>query len=230
MEECNSFSLSISDLMASLMLFFMFISISFMIYVEEENKIIKNIAIVYETSKINLNKLLHKEFDKDLKKWNAEITENNIFRFYIPFETGKSEIPKKFKKILDKFFPRYIKLVTNSKIVNMIKSINIEGHTSNIWQSAKNEKERYLNNLELSQERAKNVLIHCYDINNSIIVNNLKWLEKKFKANGMAYSHPVLKNNTIDWNKSKRVEFKIVTYSEKRIKEILDTIKNINGD
>ena len=81
-EESNT-ALNISDLMASLMLFFLFISIAFMLEIQKENDAIKNIVAVYQNSKKELNKMLHTEFDKDLKKWNAEITKENTIRFFI---------------------------------------------------------------------------------------------------------------------------------------------------
>ena len=203
-EENNTF-ISISDLMSGLMIIFMFIGIAFMINVKKQaeelkkqKEYIQNIVFLYQNSKKFLNLQLHKEFDKDLKKWNAEITKNNIVRFYIEFETGKSEVPNKFKIILNDFFPRYIKVIKHFK--KDIKELRVEGHTSKVWSSAKTKEEVYINNLVLSQQRAKNVLIYCYEINNSMILKNRKFLEAKFIANGMAYSHPVRINYKIYWN------------------------------
>ena len=140
-EESNTF-ISISDLMSGLMIIFMFIGIAFMINVKKQaeelkkqKEYIQNIVFLYQNSKKFLNLQLHKEFDKDLKKWNAEITKDNIVRFYIEFETGKSEVPNQFKIILNNFFPRYIKVIKHFK--KDIKELRVEGHTSDIWNSAK---------------------------------------------------------------------------------------------
>jgi len=219
MEE-SDFS-PISDLMSGLMIIFIFISIAFMLNEKNKNETIKNILIVYQNSKKKLNTLLHQEFDKDLKKYNAEITDDNRIIFFIPFKSGENKIPDRFKKILNDFFPRYIKVISFLK--KEIKSINIEGHTSNTWNKAKNSQEIYINNLILSQERAKNVLIYIYSLNN--ISKYRKWLEKILKANGLAFAKPIIINGHIDWNKSKRVEFKVVTKSEEKITEILKQLK-----
>jgi len=118
--------LSISDMMSGLMLVFLFISIGYMIEVEQEKEKIRNIAVAYNESKIALNRALKEEFSQDLKKWNAEILDNNTFRFKSPetlFETGKSEIREKFKSILDDFFPRYIKVLTDKRFKSEIDEI-----------------------------------------------------------------------------------------------------------
>jgi len=228
-EENNTF-ISISDLMSGLMIIFMFIGIAFMINVKKQaeelnrqKEYIQNIVFLYQNSKRFLNLQLHKEFDKDLKKWNAEITKDNIVRFYIEFETGKSEVPNKFKIILNDFFPRYIKVIKHFK--KDIKELRVEGHTSKVWSSAKTKEEVYINNLVLSQQRAKNVLIYCYKIDNPKVIKNRKFLEAKFIANGMAYSHPIRINYKINWNKSRRVEFRVITKADEKIEKIIKTIK-----
>ena len=102
--------MSISDMMSGLMLIFLFVAVAFMLNVEDDKtklqkakEKITQIALTYQKSKIELNKDLHKEFDKDLKRWNAEITKDNSIIFNSPevlFETGKSEIKEKFKEAL----------------------------------------------------------------------------------------------------------------------------------
>ena len=89
MKKTNEW-MSISDMMSGLMLIFLFVAVAFMLNVEDDKtklqkakEKITQIALTYQKSKIELNKDLHKEFDKDLKRWNAEITKDNsiIFSF-----------------------------------------------------------------------------------------------------------------------------------------------------
>ena len=75
---------SISDLMSGLMLVFLFVSIGYMIEVESEREKMQNIVLAYKQNQLDLNKALHDEFGKDLSSWNAEILENNSFRFRDP--------------------------------------------------------------------------------------------------------------------------------------------------
>jgi len=230
----NNEWMSISDMMSGLMLIFLFVAVSFMLNVENDKislqkvkEKITQIALTYQKSKIDLNKDLHKEFDKDLKKWNAEITKDNSIVFNSPevlFETGKSEIKEKFKGILNDFFPRFIKILISPKYKNEIDEIRIEGHTSNVWLSAKDKKEVYLKNMKLSQDRANSVLNYVYLIDNFIINSNRDFLEKHLRANGMAYSKLKYldENKTkIDYLHSRRVEFKVKLKTEEKILKIL---------
>jgi len=223
----NNEWVSISDMMSGLMLIFMFIAISFMIQVQFEKDKIKQIAVTYTKSKKDLNFDLHKEFDKDLEKWNAEITKNNEIVFNSPevlFESGKSDVKERFEEILEDFFPRYIKILY-TKYKDQINEIRIEGHTSNIWQSATSKEEVYLNNMRLSQNRANSVLNYCYLIDNKIIQDDRKWLEKHLRANGMAFAKLKYKDNNktiVDNISSRRVEFKINMKTEDKIYKILE--------
>ena len=223
--------MSISDMMSGLMLVFMFIAISFMIQVQTDKDKIKEIAKTYEKDKLELNKDLHTEFSKDLKKWDAEITHDNTIVFNSPnvlFGSGKSIIKKGFKNILDDFFPRYIKVLSSKKYKDEIDEIRVEGHTSNGWNNATSKEEIYLNNMRLSQNRANNVLSYCYSINKKIIKEQREWLEKHFRANGMAFAKLKYKDKAHkiqDYIKSRRVEFKVQMKTEEKIYKILEVSK-----
>ena len=223
--------MSISDMMSGLMLIFMFIAISFMIQVQDDKEKIENIAKTYYQDKIELNRALRDEFQDDLGRWKAEITKNNIIIFHSPkvlFKTGKSFIKNEFKHILDDFFPRYIKILSSNKYKNEIDEIRVEGHTSNDWTSKMNQSLIYLNNMKLSQNRANNVLSYCYSIDKDTIIENKEWLEKHFRANGMAFSkmrYLDINKSIPDLIKSKRVEFRIQMKTEDKIYNILKVAK-----
>ncbi len=210
MENQESQWINIADIMSALMMIFMFISIAFLYQILEEKEIYK----------VQLNKALHKEFDKDLIQWKAIITKDNIIRFNSPFTVGKADIPQSFEIILTDFFPRYIKLLSSKKFKKEIEEIRVEGHTSNGW-GKENQKQSYLYNMNLSQSRASNVLSYCYNIQSNIIDNNIKWLQSNLRANGMSFSKLLYKDTesgkTIqDKNRSRRVEFKVVTIEHKK--------------
>jgi len=220
--------MNISDLMSALMIIFLFISVAFMLEVKKEQDSIRKIAMAYRKSQKSLNLDLNREFKNDLRRWNAEITKDNIIRFHSPdvlFEIGESKISSKFKDILNDFYPRYIELLTSYKYENEIDEIRIEGHTSSQWNSTSIGDEIYLKNMRLSQKRANNVLVFCYQINNYYLKNNKLWLEKKLRANGMAYAKPILNSqNIIDDVKSRRVEFRVLTKAQDKIYKIIETI------
>jgi outer membrane protein OmpA-like peptidoglycan-associated protein len=217
---------SISDMMSGLMLVFLFISIGYMIQVEEEKEKIQNIAIAYKQGKTALNLALKKEFEKDLEEWNAEILDNNTIRFKSPdmlFETGKSDIKDKFKDILDNFFPRYIRILTNQSFRLDIDEIRIEGHTSSSWDTAINLRERYINNAKLSQNRAFQVLDYCINVDE--VQDNLDWLITLFRANGVSFAKPIKVDGFENAELSRRVEFRVITKIEDKIYKIIEASK-----
>jgi len=210
--------MSISDMMSGLMLVFLFIAISFMIEVESEKQAMEDVAIEYRDIKVNLNEALYSEFENDLKMWDASITKDNSIVFSSPevlFEINKSEIKDEFKVVLEQFFARYITILTSKEYKDEIKELRVEGHTSDRWKSTSVKKEIYLKNMQLSQTRAYEVLSYCYSLENDLIKENRPWLEKYFRANGMAFSK--LKEK----DKARRVEFTIQMKSEDRVYEIL---------
>ena len=227
--KVNKEWISISDMMSGLMMVFLFIAIAFMVQIQDEQQAVKEIAMTYRESQQSLNLDLKKEFNKDLKKWGAEITKDNIFRFNSPevlFSSGSSAISNKFKTILNDFFPRYIKLLSTPKYKEEIDEIRIEGHTSNGWNGAKSKQIIYLKNMRLSQDRANNVLKFCYTIKKSVIQEDRIWLESHFRANGMAFSKLILKNNgKQDYQKSRRVEFKVLTKAQEKIYKIVEQLQ-----
>jgi len=205
-------------MMSGLMLIFLFISISFMMKVDAQKQKMKDIAIEYRDTKANLNEALFSEFEDDLSSWDAVISKENSITFNSPdilFQTGKSDITDKFKSVLDSFFSRYIKILTSKEYKNEIKGLRIEGYTSNRWGNLTNKKEIYLKNMQLSQMRAYKVLAYCYSLENETIKKNRTWLQKHFRANGMAFSK--LKKN----DKARRVEFSIEMKSEDKVYDIL---------
>jgi len=227
--KVNKEWISISDMMSGLMMVFLFIAIAFMVQIQDEQQAVKEIAMTYRESQQSLNMDLKKEFNKDLKKWGAEITKDNIFRFNSPdvlFSSGSSNISYKFKTILNDFFPRYIKLLLTKKYKEEIDEIRIEGHTSNGWIGAKSKQIIYLKNMRLSQDRANNVLKFCYTIKNPIIQKDRIWIESHFRANGMAFSKLILKNNgKQNYQKSRRVEFKVLTKAQEKIYKIVEQLQ-----
>ena len=172
--------ISISDMMAGVMMIFLLIAVVYMVVISkaekrlatqnaellELNKQMSDIAKTYKNLQAELYGDLVAEFSGDLEKWNAEIDEDNTVRFREPeilFDQGKKEVKLRFKQILDDFFPRYVNILTQPKYKGDIEEIRIEGHTSTEWQNAKSLEDRYLGNAELSQARALEVLKYCFN-------------------------------------------------------------------
>ena len=205
-------------MMSGLMLVFLFIAIGFMIEMQSKNDDMKEVASSYRDVKANLNEVLYDEFEDDLKLWDANITKDNAVVFNSPkvlFNVSESDINPEFKTVLNDFFPRYVKILTSKEYKDEIKEVRVEGHTSNTWATSSSKKDIYLNNMKLSQDRAYKVLSYCYSLEDEITKENRPWLEKFFRANGMAFSKL---GNT---DKARRVEFTIEMKSEEKVYKIL---------
>lgn len=215
---------SISDLMSVLMMVFLFVSITYMVKITIEKNRIESIAVTYENLQNELYLDLKKEFEKDLDTWNAVLDESTLsIRFEKPeilFEVGSAELNDHFKTLLDDFFPRYLNILTSDKYKNDIEEIRIEGHTSSEWYSKASDREAYFNNMELSQNRTRNVLEY-------ILLQNwnkdlFEWEKKHLTANGLSSSKIILDpHGNENKEKSRRVEFRVKTDAEKRIVNIL---------
>ncbi len=222
--------LGIADMMTGMMMVFMLIAVAFMLTVEASKNEIERqkdamaeIAEMAERSRLQLNKELSEEFAGNLKAWNAEILKDNTVRFKAPkvlFKTGRSTLRRRFKSILSDFFPRYINIL--QRYASEIEAVRIEGHTSSDWLGANEMATRYLNNVELSQQRALATLEYCYK-DTSVTEKQRVWLRKVLRANGLSFARLILKaDKTEDVEKSRRVEFKVVTKAEDRLYQILE--------
>lgn len=214
--------LSVSDLMAGLMMVFLFIAIALMREAMVERDMIKDVAVAYQENQVSIYDALKKEFDKDLKKWEAVLDKEDLsFTFKSPdtlFARGKSDLQEKYKEILLDFFPRYLKIILKYK--ESINEVRIEGHTSSIWNTHSTEDYAYFKNMQLSQGRTRSVLEYIYNLNS--VSPNKFWIKKHIAAVGFSSSKIIIKDGIEDKNASRRVSFRVITNSEIQIRKILE--------
>ncbi len=221
----NPFSLSIGDLMAGILFIFVLLLASSMLEIQKKAEADAEITSLYNNIKTNIYFDIAKEFRDDLAAWNAVVDSTDLaVRFSTNeelntkvsyFESGSSIPSDTYKLILNDFFPRFLKVVTNPKYRESIEEIRIEGHTDSDGE--------YLFNIKLSQDRAREVLDYCLKIADSDpeLKTATDWAKYKITANGLSYSHPILNADGSE-NKglSRRVEFKVRTNAEKQLEEI----------
>ena len=180
----NTVWISTADLMSGLMIVFMLIAITCMMQIDMNPDQTYKIVREWDRSKMKLAQALHEEFDKDLMNWEAIINDSELsIKFTKPeilFEPGKSNLTPEFQKIINNFFPRYLKRLDQHK--GIVAEIRIEGHTSKEWLNA-TDTVAYLNNMELSQDRTRSVLRHCLVNIGHLISEELIWARKKITAN-----------------------------------------------
>lgn len=201
--------LSVSDLMAGLMMIFLFISVSYMRHVEVERDKIIEVLETYDKTENAIHSALQEEFKEDFKKWNAELNNLNI-TFKAPevlFDQSSSRLKAEFKLIMDDFFPRYVDIL--NRFHNEIQEVRIEGHTSSEWTSSVSAEIAYFNNMELSQGRTRAVLEYGHSIPG---MQYYDWLKGKISAVGMSSSKIIRhQDGEEDRVASRRVEFNILT-------------------
>lgn len=215
--------LSVSDLMAGLMMVFLFIAIALMRTAILERNMIKEIAVAYRDNQVAIYEALSQEFEKDLERWDADIDRQTLaFEFHAPdvlFGRGETEVRPDFRAILSDFFPRYLEVLDGFR--DSIDEIRIEGHTSSDWGGAASETDAYFLNMRLSQGRTRSVLEYVYDL--PAIVAERDWVKQHFAAVGFSSSRVVLdESGAEDPEHSRRVSFRVVTNAETQIRRIID--------
>ena len=224
----------LSDLMTGLMMIFMLVSIVFMLQLKrDEARIVKaqnrvkDVVLHYTDLRAELYQDLKLQFKDDIGKWHASITPDLRIRFQEPsvqFDTGSTVVKDSFKAILSSFFPRYVHILRSPKYRNAIEEIRIEGHTSSIWKGLTPE-QAYYQNMQLSQERTRAVLMYVFGLPPVRKRATLKWLITHVTANGLSSSHLLyLPNGSENIIGSQRVEFSVRTSAEKQLKKILKAL------
>ena len=215
--------LSVSDLMAGLMMVFLCISVAMIHSVMAERKKITTIALSYQENQLSIYRALVNTFDEDLERWGASISDDTLtIIFQAPdamFETGKTELSARYKKILTEFFPRYMNALR--PFTDSIEEVRLEGHTSSGWGAADFQDSAYFKNLALSQQRTRSVLRFVSTLEN--VSEYKKWMKGHLAAVGYSSSRPVLDSNGLeDPTQSKRVAFRVITNADLKIKTILE--------
>lgn len=216
--------MSVSDLMAGLMMVFLFVSISLMREAMVERDEIKEVAKTYQTNQQDIYHAIIDEFEKDLDKWKADIDRETLsFNFKSPdvlFANGRADLTLEFKNILEDFFPRYLNVMEEFK--GSIQEIRIEGHTSSRWNKDTSPEEAYFNNMRLSQSRTRSVLQYGIGLAD-IPENQYDWVKKNVAALGYSSSKLIYQEDGIieDEDKSRRVSFRVLTNAEMQIRKII---------
>ena len=132
--------------------------------------------------------LVYEFKDTDLSINIDDKTGAITFDASILFEFGKSELKDSGKNFLNEFLPRYVHILQSEEFQSDIAEIIIEGHTDSVGT--------YLNNLELSQNRALAVARYCLAEGDSILeASSMEKLRGIVTANGRSYSNLILKDD-----------------------------------
>jgi outer membrane protein OmpA-like peptidoglycan-associated protein len=232
----DSHWIPLADLMTVLMVIFLFMAISYMVVIKkkqsDQNKIFKE----YEETKIGLYQDLDSTFRNDFKRWNLKLDKDLSIKFTNPqvlFGEGSSDISPYFQNVLKEFLTKYLGVVMQDKYKTKIAEIRIEGHTNT--KPINRTADPYIDNMELSQNRARNVLayLRTQDCFTTLANGKKEMLQYWITANGLSFGRTVdtsdnlsiFSKQVIDNDKSRRVEFRIVTTSDEIINQAIKKMK-----
>ncbi len=226
-QETEEHWIAVSDLMSGLMMLFLLIAVMYLVIVEQKNEEIERVVVLYEDLREELYQDLQREFDADLPIWGAQLDEDLRFRFTntdLLFEEGESNLRPAFTEILANFIPRYMAILASDKYREEILEVRIEGHTSSSWSQAADSDDAYLRNMALSQERTRSTLGFILELES--VGHEKDWLRDRLTANGLSSSQLITTAaGAEDADRSRRVEFVVVTDAETRLSTILQEIR-----
>ena len=231
----ENFWIPYADLMTVLMVIFLFISLAYMgllqIQKKEQNKIFEE----YKQTKENLYNELKAAFKDDFQKWDLELDKDLSIKFTNPevlFPSGKSDITPKFQSILSEFFPKYLKVIMKEKYKDKIAEIRIEGHTDEVPTQETNDP--YIDNIKLSQDRSRKVMqfLRGLAYYKTLTSDQEQLLQFWLTANGLSYGRTldsskkltIFSKQPTDKEKSRRVEFRIVTTSDVLVEKVIEQL------
>jgi outer membrane protein OmpA-like peptidoglycan-associated protein len=225
--------MSVSDLMTGLMVIFLFIAVAYMIQMKEN----QNVLTDYVETKTKLHDKLVSEFKNDSKKWDMSIGKDLSMRFNNPtvlFAQGSAQPTEQFQRILGEFIPKYLDILLKDSLRSHIQEIRIEGHTDNVPYPQLHP-QPFIANAILSQQRSLAVLMYIKPMFEKYPPEEQRLLEYWFTANGLSYGKALnpegdyalvsKKDRRIDKEKSRRVEFRIITTGD----EVLESFVKKNN-
>lgn len=221
-DEEVTYWLSFSDLMSSLLIIFLLLFVYKILDYNQEIKSYNQVlaskeAKIQELSSVRKKIILRllEEFSEDI-----QIDKNTgaiKLRSEVLFDPNKSELKPAGKVFLSKFMPKYLNVLLGDKeIKDSLSRVVIEGHTDDIGE--------YIYNLELSQDRALNVV--KYVLNDGVNKKYKTDIEQYVCAIGRSESDLIKNGSQVLKAESRRVEFKFQLKDEETIKAILDEIKD----
>ena len=214
--------ISVSDMMAGLMMIFLFIAI---IYIQNISKYFDQISDVRD----DICADLRDEFQLEEQQWGMSICEKGLlisFEGDSNFEINSAKLSPRFKSILDDFFPRLMRVVHKYK--DSVSELRIEGHTDSSIRRSDTVLSGYIYNTKLSQERSRNVMDYSLAIDRiSGNIDYVMWAYTHLTAHGLSSSHLIKNSQGLEiGSASRRVEFRLRTKQEEHLMNLVREIKS----
>lgn len=140
------------------------------------------------------------------------------------FDNNASELDEAAKKVLFKLLPQYFAALSSFSHSEDIKSINIIGHASPVFQrkfvdpkgTSRIEQEAYLFNLDISAYRAREIVKYVFDERFNK-VENIAFFRSRLQSVGKSFNQPIKRSPSsaegfcgpFDCDLSRRVELTV---------------------
>ncbi len=136
------------------------------------------------------------------------------------FESGQYSLTERGKEFVDQFLPVYLNVLFSDEYRGYVSEIIIEGHTDSDG--------KYLDNLELSQQRALAVASYVLGDSCQAVSADMKnELRPVVTVNGRSYSDRIFDaNGAEDKAASRRVVFKFRLTDEQMIQQLREILEN----
>lgn len=203
-EEENVFWVTMSDMLLGLMMVFMTLFVLAMTGFTQ-NKIQQQ-ATQSEVAKKLKEALKEQKINATIDKITGEVKISDLELF----DVNSYNLSPRGKQYLNKFVPVYVNTIfSNPKLSDKIVNVVIQGHTdSQTYSGIATREGQFIKNMDLSLKRANAVEEYIF-----ITGYNKKYTDKLTKTvvvEGKSFIEPILVNGKEDYNKSRRVELKLV--------------------
>lgn len=202
--EENVFWTTMSDLMLGLSIVFMTLFVLAMTgFTQETIELQQNQMKATEQL---AEKLKEADIDAEVDKLTGQVKISNLQLF----EVNSWTLSPKGRAYLDKFTPIYINTIyTHEVLKDNVRNIVIQGHTdSQTFAGLKTEDEQFVRNMDLSTKRANAVAEYMFQTQFDRKFS--PQLRKMLVVEGRSFADPIIVDGKEDFDKSRRVELKLV--------------------
>lgn len=203
-EEENIFWVTMTDLLLGLAMVFMTLFVLMMTGYTQQK--MQQQQTQSDIAQELIKNLQAQNIDAQVDKMTGQVKISDLELF----DLNSFELSPKGKQYLGKFIPIYVNTIfSNKKLSDKIVNVVVEGHTdSQTYAGVSSKEEQFAKNMDLSLKRANAVedYIFLTGYNRNFTDN----LVKTLTVTGKSYSEPVLVDGKEDFNKSRRVELKLI--------------------
>lgn len=158
---------------------------------------------------------LQRAFGEQLQLWDARLDRSTLSIDFgapeINFAPGSVEIGRRYRVILQDFFPRYLRALAPHAA--LIDEVRIEGHASSDWSSDSDATNAWFENMALSQERTRAVLRYLYELPSAADYRD--WVRERVVAVGLSSARTVRNaDGSENAQRSRRVSFRLITRAD----------------